>query len=207
MSGSGQTTTMSIRFPARILQRLQQHFVDYGEQAFLDDNGTWQYGGASGCGSGTFSASASVYNPTGWLAGDGGLVASGSASYTENYSLLADGQWQASPVSSSTTGTFPGGVYATAPSAPTSGSDTGSLVALSQAAVNGVWGMGFTADAAQSAGSATSYGEYSVGYSPTAAPRALRLGQHGRFGGGLHFGEDARGGRRSAPTTWPRSSP
>jgi hypothetical protein len=60
-------------------------------------------------------------------------------------------------------GNFPGDGYAT-PSPQPGGSVTLSLVALSQAAVDAVWGMGCTADAA-----ALGFSGGNSGYSPTAA--------------------------------------
>ncbi len=91
------------------------------------------------------SASALVEDPDGWDSG----AATGSVglSYTQNFSQVGGGQFQAASASGNFE-TLPAGI--TPPSPMTGGNATNSLVSQASwpAAVDAVWGMAMTADAA-----------------------------------------------------------
>ena len=119
----------------------------YTEQAYLDDNGVWQGlpSAAGGEGGGTVSASASVEDPDGWDSGT--ATRSVGLSYTQDFTQVGNGQFQAASASGNFE-TLPAGI--TPPSPMTAGNVTNSLVSQASwpAAVDAVWGMAMTADGA-----------------------------------------------------------
>jgi hypothetical protein len=116
----------------------------YTEHDVLDGNGTWQ----PASGSGSFSASASVNNPS--ALGFYGGSASATASVSQGYTLLPDGQWQAGAASWTGPASGTSLPWGDLPTAATTNDVTPSLVGLASwpAAVDAVWGMAMTADSA-----------------------------------------------------------
>ena len=123
---------------------------NYAEQAYLDDNGVWQYlpsttgGGAGGEGGGTLSDNA-IVRPVDHIS-----VSWATVGFTQNFGPCGSGLYEASsPQTTAQAGSYPGTLRSM--SSPLSSGDvTDSLPAQASwpAAVDEVWGMDLTADSA-----------------------------------------------------------
>ncbi len=147
-SGSGSTgDQFDASYGGQSFSASNSASFGYTEQAYLDDNGVWQAlpSAAGGEGGGTVSASASVEDPDGWDSGT--ATTSVGLSYTQDFSQVGGGQFQAASASGNFE-TLPAGI--TPPSPMTAGNATNSLVSQASwpAAVDAVWGMAMTTDAA-----------------------------------------------------------